>query len=152
MHRIIVDVKPKENLTLVATFADGEIVSYDVKDLMEKHPAFQRLHSKVLFENVKKDGIGYGITWDDELDLSSDEIYLYGKHIGKTDPVIKLLLGQNISDAREKKSLSQRQLSKLSGVMQPEICKIENGLGNPTLTTLEKLAKALDRSVASLLS
>ena len=152
MHRLIVNVESKEDLTLVATFADGEIVSYDVKALMQRHPEFERLHSKAFFDSVKIDGIGYGVSWDDALDLSSDGIYLHGDHIGKTDPDLKILLGQAIAQAREEKHLSQRQLSKSSGVIQAEISKLEQGLGNPTLSTLEKLAKALGKSVASLLS
>lgn len=151
MHRIITKVEAQKNLLLIATFADGEIVCFDVKTMFEKHPVFKRLEDESLFNKVEIDGIGYGICWDDDLDLSADGIYLRGEHIGKSDPDQRIILGQSIAEAREEKSLSQRQLSKNSGVMQAEISKIEQGKGNPTLLTLQKLAKALGRSVASLL-
>ena len=152
MHRIITKVEPRENLILIATFADGEIVSFDVASMFEKHPIFKRLEDRNLFDGVKVDGVGYGVCWDDGLDLSSDGIYLRGEHIAKTDADLKRFLGQTVAEAREEMSLSQRELSKRSGVMQAEISKIEQGKGNPTLLTLQKLAKSLGRTVASLLA
>ncbi len=151
MHRTITNVELKDNLTIVATFADGEIVSFDVRSTFEKHPAFRALEDQELFNNVKIDGVGYVISWNDELDLSSDGIYSRGNHIGKTDPNPQVLLGEALADAREKKGISQRELSRASGVMQAEISKIEQGKGNPTILTLQKLAKALGRTIASLL-
>ena len=152
MHRIITDVQPKDNLTILATFADGEIVSFDVKTMFEKHPVFQLLEGEELFHEVKVDGVGYGVYWNDEIDLSSDGIYLRGEHVGKTDPEPRILLGQAVAEARESASMSQRELSRSSGVMQAEISKIEQGKGNPTLLTLQKLAKSLGRTIASLLA
>ena len=151
MHRIITEVEALENLIFKATFADGEVVSFDVRMLFDKYPVFKALENKVLFESISIDGIGYAVTWNDELDISSDGIYLKGKHIDKVDPNIKLLVGQAIAEAREEKGLSQRELSASSGVIQAEISKIEQGKGNPTLTTLQKIAKSLGTTIASFL-
>ena len=152
MHRIITSVEAKDNLTLIAIFTDGEVVSFDVKTMFSKYPIFRDLEDKKLFDAVKIDGLGYGVSWNDELDLSSDGIYLRGEHIGKTDPDLRKLLGQNLADAREERGISQRELSRRSGVIQAEISKIEQGKGNPTLATLQKLARSLDKSIVSLLS
>ena len=149
--QVITSIKPKDNLLIEAVFADGEIVCFDVKTMFEKHPVFHDLENEELFRSVKIDGAGYGISWNDELDLSSDGIYLRGKHVGKTDPDVRIMLGQAVAEAREKKGISQRELSRTSGVIQAEISKIEQGKGNPTISTLQKLAKALGRTVASLL-
>ena len=151
MHRIITKVTPKDNMIIEAIYADGEIVDFDVSTMIEKHHEFKALEDIELFNSVKVDGVGYGVSWNDELDLSSDGIYLKGKHVGKTDSDPKILLGQAIADAREEKNMSQRELSRSSGVMQAEISKIEQGKGNPTLSTLQKLAKSLGKSIASLL-
>lgn len=151
MHRIITRVKTKEDLLIEAVFADGEIVIFDVKTLFEKYPVFKELNDRELFNNVKVDGVGYGVSWNDEIDLSSDGIYLRGDHIGKTDPDARVMLAQGLAQAREEKGISQRQLAKSSGVIQAEISKIEQGKGNPTISTLQKLAKSLGRTVASLL-
>jgi DNA-binding XRE family transcriptional regulator len=151
MHQIITKIKTCNNLIIEATFADGEVVIFDVKTLFDKFPLFRDLEKKDLFEKVVIDGTGYGICWNDKLDLSSDGIYSKGKHVRKVDPEIRIIVGQNIAQAREDKHMSQRDLSKKSGVMQAEISKIELGKGNPTISTLQKIAKALGKSLKSLL-
>jgi len=53
---------------------------------------------------------------------------------------------------REDKGLSQEKLARLSDVANNTIVKIEAGKNqNPTLDTLEKIAKALDVSVDDLI-
>ena len=151
MSRIITKIEAKNNLILLATFADGEVVSFDVKTMIEKYPVFKALEDEKLFNSIAIDGIGYGVSWNDELDLSSDGIYSRGKHIGKVEPNIKIIVGQAIAEARESKGMSQRDLSSASGVMQADISKIEKRKGNPTLTTLQKIAKSLGITVASLM-
>ena len=151
MFRIITKIEAKDDLVIHATFADGEVVSFDIKTLFEKYPVFKELEDKSLFESVQIDGMGYGISWNDKLDLSSDGIYERGEHIAKVDPNIKIVVGLNLANIREIKGLSQRDLSSTTGIMQAEISKIEQGIGNPTRTTLQKLAKALNVAAASLL-
>lgn len=46
--------------------------------------------------------------------------------------------------ARQAAGLTQAQLAKLAGVSQQQIAKIERPDSNPTLATLEKVAKALN--------
>lgn len=151
MNNLIVKIEPKKNMVLIATFADGEVVSFDVKSLFEKYPVFHTLEDEKLFKSVVIDGVGYGISWNDDLDLSSDGIYSKGEHIDKVDPEIKLIVGQAIAEARNEKGMSQRELASKTGVMQAEISKIEQGKGNPTLLTLQKIAKSLGRSISSFL-
>lgn len=55
-----------------------------------------------------------------------------------------------IREIREKKGLSQEQLSKLSGVSASHIGYIENGEREPTVSVLCRLAKALDVSMLDL--
>ena len=81
MHRQITKVEPKENCIIVATFTDGEVVEYDFKKLFDRFPVFKNLMDKELFNSVKVDGVGYGISWNDDIDFSSDSIYECGKHI-----------------------------------------------------------------------
>lgn len=52
---------------------------------------------------------------------------------------------------REKRSLSQRALAKLSKVTHITIARIETGKYDPRLSTLRRLAKALKVKVADLL-
>ncbi|AVX21635.1 Helix-turn-helix [Carboxydocella sporoproducens DSM 16521] len=52
---------------------------------------------------------------------------------------------------RKALGLSQTRLAELSGVSQAYISELEAGCKQPTLTILDKLAKALGVSVAELL-
>ena len=149
MHKIITKINIQDNLIICATFADGEVVSFNVEELFEKYPVFRILKDKTIFDTIKLDGMGYGVYWNDDLDLSSDGIYNRGLHIGKVESDNKLILAQSLAEIREEKGLSQRQLSKKSGIMQAEISKIEQAKGNPTISTLEKLAKTLGCSISS---
>ena len=45
---------------------------------------------------------------------------------------------------RERKGMTQKQLSEKTGIYQAEISKIERGIGNPSLSTLQRLAAGLD--------
>ena len=54
---------------------------------------------------------------------------------------------QAIIDARKGIGLTQKQLSKLTGIAQSDISKMENGNGNPSLKTLKRLASAMDMTL-----
>ena len=64
---------------LSVQFAEGVTKLYDVKPLFEKWPVFRSLQeSQELFTSVEVDVGGYGIIWNDDLDLSCDELYVNG--------------------------------------------------------------------------
>jgi len=61
-------------------------------------------------------------------------------------------LSTNLKKLREKKGLSQDRLAKLADIANNTIIKIEAGKNqNPTLDTLNKIAKALEVSVDDLI-
>jgi len=67
---------------LYIQFSEGLTKIYDVKLLFTKWAAFKRLENEPeLFNDVAVDTGGYGIVWNDELDLSCDELYENGKTI-----------------------------------------------------------------------
>jgi len=53
-------------------------------------------------------------------------------------------VGERIARRREQLGLTQQQVAERAGVRQAEISRIERGKANPTQTTLEKIAAALD--------
>lgn len=57
---------------------------------------------------------------------------------------LALKLAHKIKYEREKRELSQEQLSELSGVCTATIGKLERGLSNMTVNNLLKIAKVLD--------
>lgn len=56
---------------------------------------------------------------------------------------LSLEIVSEISHQRQERGLSQRELSRMSGVPQKTISRIETGLDVPTFDTLGKLMKAL---------
>ena len=67
---------------LCVQFAEGVTKIYDVKPLFDKWTAFKALESSPeLFYDVEVDVGGYGIIWNDDLDLSCDELFANGKRI-----------------------------------------------------------------------
>ena len=57
-------------------------------------------------------------------------------------------LARSIISYRLAKGLSQRQLAARIGTKQPVISRLESGRSKPSLTLLERVAKALDAKVS----
>lgn len=71
-----------DNYLLLITFQNGIKKQYDVKSLFEKWKQFKTLSNNLeLFRNVKVDAGGYGISWNDNLDLSCTELWNNGTQI-----------------------------------------------------------------------
>ena len=60
-------------------------------------------------------------------------------------------LGLNLKRIRTKKAISQGDIARELGVSRGFVSTIENGKTNPTLSTIAKLAKALNVSTNELL-
>lgn len=52
-----------------------------------------------------------------------------------------------LTEARIEAGLTQKELSKRSGIAQGDISKIENGIANPTIETLFRLASAMGKKI-----
>lgn len=144
MHRIQT-VEAKDNFIIEAVFFNGQVVQYDVKQLFHVFPQFQTFEKeRKLFSDVKVDEGGYAIFWNDELDLDADTIWEDGLIIEKvTKGDAKHLLAYQLLLAREKVGMTQKELAKKTGIYQADISKLERGIGNPSLATLQRLATGL---------
>jgi len=77
---LVKKITPLADLILLAEFQDGSIKKYDVKPLLKEIPIFQMLdYVPGLFNQVRIDAGGYGVAWNDEIDLSAEELYYNGK-------------------------------------------------------------------------
>jgi transcriptional regulator with XRE-family HTH domain len=59
--------------------------------------------------------------------------------------------GKKVREIRLKKKMSQADVAKIFGVHPTYISGIERGLRNPSLLTMEKIAKAMGVSTSELL-
>lgn len=74
----IKSIKPLENMILEAVFSSGAIKRYDMKNLIKNNENFKKLENKELFIKAKVDIGGYGIIWNENIDISSEEIWKNG--------------------------------------------------------------------------
>ena len=93
---------------LSVQFSEGVTKVYDMRPLVEKLPVFKKLEKNpARFANVHVDVGGYGIVWDDELDLSCDELWENGTVV--TTPFDGLMA---FSDATQLWGLNESTLRK----------------------------------------
>lgn len=56
-------------------------------------------------------------------------------------------LMRRVVEARIEEGLSQQELADRCGMKASNLCRLENGNGNPSVATLEKIAKGLGRKL-----
>ena len=79
MFHKVKSVKSLENYILEIVFQNNIIKYYDVSNLFEKWNVFKNLETiNGLFNQVKVDKGGYGVSWNEDIDLSSDELWENG--------------------------------------------------------------------------
>ena len=100
-------IAPMPNMCLSVQFANGATKLYDVKPLMERFLAFSALKDEELFASVEVDAGGYGIVWNDDVDLSCDELWEHGVEV--ETPFDGLM---SFADASELWGLSESTLRK----------------------------------------
>lgn len=144
MHKIK-SVKPLDSFVISVIFQNGVEKMYDIKKMYDIFPQFRLFETtNGLFEHVKVDVGGYGISWNDELDLSAEELWEEGTDTGIRHEVdIYTLLAENLMKAREQKGMTQKELSDATKIYQADISKIERSLSNPSVSTLQRLAEGL---------
>lgn len=80
------EVRPLPAYNLLVKFITGEYKQYNVKPLFEKWDVFKALSNvKGLFEQVKVDTGGYGISWNDDIDLSCNELWENGTFVDSSE-------------------------------------------------------------------
>lgn len=146
MFRKITSLATLPDYVLLVGFSSGEFKQFDLKSLMNKYPPFAALKNvNGLYEQAKIDAGGYGIVWNDDLDISAEGIYEKGVACSAPDDIEKYR--QNLLSAlvraRQNAGLSQKQLEILSGVAQPCIARTEKGTTDPKLSTVLKMLEPL---------
>jgi len=76
----IQSVQPLEARKLLLTFANSVRKIYDCNQLLHLEP-FKVLQNEAFFKSVKVDPGGYGISWNDTVDLSEYELWVNSQEI-----------------------------------------------------------------------
>ena len=80
-------------------------------------------------------------TFDDMLNEQLKDIN-FKKEYEDIQPEMDVI--RAIVDARTAQNLTQKELSKITGINQADISKLENGTRNPTVSLLKRLAEGMD--------
>lgn len=75
MFHKIKNVSPLPEYKLSVQFSEGCTKIYDLSLLFERIPVFCELKDIELFSDVSVDVGGHGIIWNDDLDLSCEELW-----------------------------------------------------------------------------
>lgn len=67
------------------------------------------------------------------------------KEYDRLQPEFQII--EAIMEARYERELTQQQLSDITGIDRSDISKLENGCGNPTIETLQRLAEGLGKKL-----
>ena len=76
----VVSIDIVDQYILNIRFSNDVVKLFDVGKLLSDS-RFEALKNKALFYNVQVDAGGYGISWNDEIDLSEYELWTNGKPI-----------------------------------------------------------------------
>lgn len=147
MFHKAIDLTFRDGTSLEVRFQDGKIKLYDMASLFDKYPQLRALEDRELFLSGKLIG-AYGIVWNDDLDIEAETVYEDGETIRTEKPVAENPAAQAVAAARAVRGISQKQLAQMTGIDQSDISKIERGTANPSISTLERIAKALGGKLA----
>lgn len=79
MFHKIRSVFPLPDYVLLLHFSDGTAKHYDMKPLIQNMDAFADLRAiPGLFEQATVDSGGYGIAWNDDIDIDCEELWTNG--------------------------------------------------------------------------
>ena len=107
MFHKVKEVYPLPDMRLSVIFANGATKVYDVAPLLSRFDAFKMLQDSHVFGSVEVDVGGYGIVWNDDIDLSCDELWENG--VTEETPFDGLI---SFADASELWGLSESTLRK----------------------------------------
>ena len=147
MFHKAIDLKLLEGTSLEVSFQDGIVKRYDMSVLFSKYPQLKQLEDRSFFLSGKMLG-AYGIVWSDDLDIETETIYEDGETVRHEKLIVQQESAHAVAAARAIAGISQKQLAELSGIDQSDISKIERGIANPSVATLDRIAKALGGQLA----
>ena len=77
----IANVVPLSNMQLLVFFENGVIKKFDVTPIIKDYPEFEALKEPALFQMVKVEPGGYGVSWNEDLDCSEGELWENGVEV-----------------------------------------------------------------------
>jgi len=80
-------LEPLSGYRLFLIFDNGEIKVYSLAERLQT-PAFRALQDEALFNTAHIANGGYGVIWNDEIDLSEYELWMKGVEVTKISELV----------------------------------------------------------------
>lgn len=87
-------IEYRDGTVLELSFNDGCVKQFDLALMFESYPQLRALTDRVLFTSGKLSPGGYGVVWNEELDLDASTVYLDGLLVDQ------IPVSENISPAQ----------------------------------------------------
>ena len=81
-------IEPLSDHRLFVIFDNGVIKVYSLQKRLQS-PAFQALEDVSLFNQVYVANGGYGVIWNDDIDLSEYELWMNGVEVAKVSSLVE---------------------------------------------------------------
>lgn len=95
------NVLPIDDMNLLVFFENDKVKKFNVKRLFDEYPEYKALEDANLFESVKVEPGGYGISWNSELDCSEGELYNDGIDVPVTLADFEAFVKHNLVNTKE---------------------------------------------------
>ena len=105
---------------------------------------------RFFFRVLQASGNNYEVPWDRVL-YEAEPSYPHYRG-NRAQPRKSSAPGNRLRQLRKARGLTQAQLARATGILRPNLSRIEAGKHRPTLETLEKLAAALKVPVVELIA
>ncbi len=145
------------NFLIEAKFVNDVVKTYDFKPLFDKYPVFAPLKQSSFFGQAVVDCGGYGIKWNDDIDIDAAEIWYNGKARLQTNQDVVNYLNAVVNETNSKlfiKALDEiakiKGVSKLAekmAVSRESLYKSLNGEREPKFKTIDKFLRAIGMKV-----
>lgn len=136
-----------------ASFEGNVIKTYDFKPLFKKYPVFEPLKQRSFFDQAVVDCGGYGIKWNDDIDIDAAEIWYNGATDLNSEQDIVNYLNAVVNEPDTKlfikalddvaKSKGVCSLAKKMEVSRESLYKSLNGESEPKFKTIDKFLRAI---------
>ena len=77
----VIGVEPLAQMNLLVRFENGVVKKFDVEPIIKDFPEYEVLRDPAMFQLVKVEPGGYGVSWTAELDCSEGELWKHGVEV-----------------------------------------------------------------------
>ena len=87
----IISAQVVDDRTLLIEFSQGEFKKYDISQLLSKE-MFAPLRNPSFFKNFKIESGGYGLVWNEDIDISEYELWKNGVSLKDSETLQSLAM------------------------------------------------------------